>query len=392
MRGRAVRTGLAALALLGAALAPAALAPAPVAADLTQSGRVAHVSDGDTVLVDLDSDFTATPIRVRITGVQAMELSTYSRDLSRIAGECHGAEATRRMHELVFGRQVRLVARSEGSMSRMRPRRTLLVEVDGQWRDVGRILIDEGHALWMADPAEFDHNLDYSVAAAAAAPRGQNLWDDDFCGVGPQQSAQLRLGARLDAPGNDDLNPNGEHVRVENAGTGPVDLGGWWLRDSGLRRYTFPAGTVLPARQKLYVHSGLGTPSGNHLYWGQVSSVLENVTSAPTHMGEGVYLFDPQGDLRAWRQYPCHTACPPPPPAKAPVVKAPVVKAPVVKAPVVKAPVVKAPVVKAPALRTPVARRPTGEAPTTRTPVAKRPRVKRPVRTPVARPHALSPR
>jgi hypothetical protein len=37
--------------------------------------------------------------------------------------------------------------------------------------------------------------------------------------------------------------------------------------------------------------------------------VFENVTAGPALMGDGAYLFDPQGDLRARQIYPCLVAC-----------------------------------------------------------------------------------
>ncbi len=61
------------------------------------------------------------------------------------------------------------------------------------------------------------------------------------------------------------------------------------------------------------VHPGVGSSTGEDLYWGLAESVFENVTGAPTSMGDGAWLFDPDGDLRAWQMYPCVWACPPPP-------------------------------------------------------------------------------
>ena len=295
------RVSLAAAAAATALIA--ALAPAPAAAEVVATGRVTFVADGDTVDVDLDGDGTAVPVRVRVTGIQAMELSVYSRHLDRIRGECHGVEATKRMYALVFGKPVRLTSRSASSRSGTRLRRSVAVELDGTWRDVGQILVSEGHALWMSRADEYDYNRDYAARAVQAASAGIGIWDRDFCGSGPDQGAPLTVRANWDAPGYDSQNVNGEYIQVTNAGPTAVPISGWWVRDSHLRRFTFPTGTVVPARGSIYVHAGSGTSSATRFYWGQAGPVFENVTGSPTYEGDGAYLFDPQGDLRAWHQY-----------------------------------------------------------------------------------------
>ena len=40
-------------------------------------GKVTFIADGDTINVDIDGDGTHTPKRIRITGIQAMEQTTY---------------------------------------------------------------------------------------------------------------------------------------------------------------------------------------------------------------------------------------------------------------------------------------------------------------------------
>ncbi len=176
--------------LLAAALAvaAAALAPAPATAEVVATGKVTFVADGDTVDVDIDGDGTATPARIRVTGIQAMELSVYSRYLDRIRGECHGVEATKRMHALVLGKTVRLTSRYESSRSGSRLRRSLAVPVDGTWRDVGQILVSEGHALWMSRADEYDRNRDYAARAAQAGAAGIGIWDGTPAAAAPSRA------------------------------------------------------------------------------------------------------------------------------------------------------------------------------------------------------------
>jgi micrococcal nuclease len=316
--GRAALIGTAAGAV---AILSTFVTPVPAhAASVSQYGTVVFVDDGDTVDVDVDGDGTSTPRRIRFAGIQAMELHTYKADLALATGECHGIEATARLRRILGGRRVtggvvltsgarvRLTARDSRSSSRNRDERFVAVHAaDGSWRDVGTTLIREGLALPQPHRTEYTQNRAYRVFARQAAAAHRGIWDTDSCGVRPAPAARVAVTVNWDAPGDDTKNPDGEYFKVANRGTSAVALGGWWVRDSGLRRYTFAKGTVLGPGTALYVHAGGGTThrtsSGWHFYWGQAAPVFENVTGAPTYMGDGGYLFDPNGNLRAWQQY-----------------------------------------------------------------------------------------
>jgi endonuclease YncB( thermonuclease family) len=303
-------------ALLAAAAAPAQAATAcrPGSGSPTcqvWTGKVAWVPDGDTPLVDVYGDGTSTPRPIRLIGVQAMEQTVYHPTPSKRRGECHALAATARFEQLVRagGGVVRLTAQHASSSSRGRPLRSVAVKINGVWRDVGLDLIRHGYALWLPIPDEWAWNPAYRVAAQQAARDGKRLYDTDACGVGPYQGAKLSLEVNYDAEGSDAENVNGEWMRVANASSGPVPVGGWWVRDSGLRRYTFPAGTVVPARGAIYVHVGKGSATATHRYWGFSAPLFANPTFDTRAIGDGGYLFDPRGDLRAWMLYPCVTAC-----------------------------------------------------------------------------------
>ncbi len=271
---------------------------------VVQTGKVTHVADGDTLDVDIYGDGTSRPKRVRVTGINTMELTTYARDSSRLRGECHGVEATKRARQLLLGKEVRLTAREMSSKSGERLRRAVAFQDGGQWRDFGSIMLDEGHANWLSNGTEYTWNQYYAALAKRSASRGIGIWNTSACGAGPSAGARLKVRVNWDAPGNDRANKNGEYFAITNEGSASVSLGGWWVRDGvPYRRFTFPARTSLAPGQTLYVHVGSGTNSGNRFYWGQSGSVFDNANGAPKHEGDGGYLFDPQGDLRAWHQY-----------------------------------------------------------------------------------------
>jgi endonuclease YncB( thermonuclease family) len=278
----------------------------PVAADArTWHGRVTSFDDGDTIKVDIAGDGTHVAKRVRLTGIQAMEQSVYSNTPSKRRGECHSLEATARLERLIrrSHRRVRLYARYASSHANARLRRSLSVKVHGHWRDAGAIMLREGHALWLPQFIETRTNAHYATLAQQAALRHVGVWNPTYCGPGPSEGTPLRVTVNPKHTGGD-LDIPGEWVRIRSFASVPVPLGGWWVRDSGLRRYTFPHGTTLPPNGALTLHVGSATNQGSDLFWGVHTLVFEDPP-----LGDGAYLFDPQGDLRAYMTYPCRVAC-----------------------------------------------------------------------------------
>ncbi len=316
LRRLALLTAVMVTAALAAVPATAASAttpcqPAPGPVCQVWTGKVAWVADGDTILVDVNGDGTSTPRSIRMIGVQAMEQTVYSPTPGRRRGECHSLAATARVEQLVKagGGVVRLTAQHASSVSRGRPLRSIAVRINGVWRDIGGDLIRNGFALWLPFAGEWAKDASYRLAQARAAQERRNMFDTDTCGAGPHQGSGLSLWVNGDADGADDKNLNGEWIRVGNSSSYAVPIGGWWVRDSGLRRYTFPAGTVVPAGGAVYVHVGSGKSTATHKYWGLSSPIFVNATGTPQALGDGGYLFDPRGDLRSWMTYPCVLSC-----------------------------------------------------------------------------------
>ena len=337
---------LAVLAALTAALAgvvPSA-APATAAADEPLSGpcivgdptspvcsfeygTVVFVADGDTLDVKIDTSGLAEDLgltaRVRLAGVQAMELDTYSRDPAKRTGPCHGKEAVAALERMTpIGSRVRLAAQDlSARSSRDRFRRSVAYPLaDGSWQDVGTRQIQDGHALWLPNKTEYAWNASYNLWSQQAGRAGSQLWDTDYCGYGPNQYSKLQVYVRSDAEGVEGVDLNGEYVVIRNRNKRTsVDLSGWSVRDTMLRYptytaavkpppgFTFPAGTVVRPGQTVTLYVGAGTPGGGKFYWNQTAPVFENQSAAPTSVGEGAYLFDPQGDLRFWSIYGCLT-------------------------------------------------------------------------------------
>jgi len=277
---------------------------------LVWTGKVTFIDDGDTVDVDLDG--SRKTVRVRVAGIQAMEQSVYSRDPSKRRGTCNALQATARLDSLVrraHGR-VRLTAIHASSHKRSRVLRSVALRIGGRWQDLGTIMLREGRVLWLPFTDEPAWNSRYRVLEQEAALRGRRLWDPRNCGAGPHPDARLRLWVNWDADGNDGANVNGEWVRVRNLDAdAAVPIGGWVLRDAALRQYRLPAGAVVPAGGSVTLFVGSGPSGGDVFHWGQREPVFENATYDAVANGDGGFLFDPRGNLRAYSLYPCVVRC-----------------------------------------------------------------------------------
>jgi endonuclease YncB( thermonuclease family) len=273
------------------------------------TGRVTFIGDGDTVSVKLDSQKPKdAPVRVRVTGIQAMEEHVYTTDPAQRTGECHANEATARLEYLVklSNGRVQLAAQDEASHSNVRLRRQVRVNINGAWRDVGRMLIAESHVLPLSNRTEWATNASYSALSQKVAYQRTGIYNSYYCGPGPEDLASLRVWANSNPPGDD----SGEWAKVRNLDpVKTVAIGGWWLRDSDLRRYTFPPTATIPAGGTITVYVGRGAETATDFFWGYRHGVFDNVADDGRDRGDGAYLFDTEGDLRAWMTYPCRYRC-----------------------------------------------------------------------------------
>ena len=303
------------IALAGLAAPAAEAAKAPCLPDQAQpkckawKAKIVSVTDGDTVTAKVKQrGGWSKPTRIGLVGVQAMELTKYRRKNRQ--GECHSIEATERLEALIKNEVVRLTALNGSATGPSEPLpRGIAYKPGASWTDVGSVLLAEGHGLWYPDPKEWAWNAAYAKLAAQAAGHGVGLWDTDSCGAGPPPTSPLQLKVKWDAEGVDESNVNGEFVRITNPTASAVPLGGWWIRDAIARRYTLPAGAAVPAGGSILVRMGNGSSNASTYFWGQPHPVFQNVIGGGKAIGDGAYLFDPDGDLRASRVYPCFVGC-----------------------------------------------------------------------------------
>jgi endonuclease YncB( thermonuclease family) len=306
------------------ALAAAACAATPAAASTGRclggnsgprctfhTGKVTAVHDGDTISVDIAGDGTSRDFKVRFSSIQAMEQTVYSRHPSRRRGECHSLEATARVEQLIkrSGKKVRLSSQNPHAMSDTRLRRSVAVRVNGHWENLGSILMREGLTLWLPGIQEDAWNANYRLLEQEARQKGIGMWNPTHCGSGPHQDVPLRAWVNWDPVGIDTREVANEWVKIQNlSSTTTLPLTGWWIRDSDHRQLNFPAGTTIAPGDTLTVYTGHGSDTASRVYWNLSHPMFENPGDSH-HLGDGAYLFDPQGDLRLAALYPCLVAC-----------------------------------------------------------------------------------
>jgi endonuclease YncB( thermonuclease family) len=273
------------------------------------TGHATSVNDGDTIDVDIDGDHKKRSYHIRFIGIQAMELTVHANDPRKRRDECHGIEATsfvEKMLRQAHGR-VRLTAQHPTTDHLGRLFRSVNVRIGGHWVDLGEREMAAGLTLWMHHEPSIDRL--YNELEQRAAQRGIGMFNTTKCGVGPSQNVPLKVWVMSDPFGGDGDNWNNEWVKIQNqSATSRISLAHWWMRDSMLRRYTFPAGTAIDPGQTITLHVGRGSRTAKDFYWGINASVWEN-SIAGGGVGDGAYLFDPKGDLRAWMIYPCLVNC-----------------------------------------------------------------------------------
>ena len=269
-----------------------------------EEGTVTSISDGDTLVANLDAGSGARGSnRVRTIGVQAPEVAH-----NGTPAECGAAQATDRLRaQLPVGMRVQTrsvdVASSDSYSSGRIVRSLYAQDEEGNWYDTSRGTVSDGWMMWFplaadsSNKPEWAHNLEYRVLADDAAGQGRGLWSQGLCGPWQQSASawnrpdsQLRVWAQYYGT---------EKVFVENRGPSAVDLSGWIIRDSAISGYrTLPANTVIPPGEARLVYSG--------------DLNLNNLPADnPAFEGDAVYLLEPAGalatgNLRAWFPYPCN--------------------------------------------------------------------------------------
>lgn len=245
--------------------------PSPSGAEVV---TVLSIIDGDTLTVALADGGTDT---VRLIGINTPEF-----------GECFYDEATGAMAALAPpGSQIAMTVDVSDRDQFDRLLRYLWV---GQM-SVNEELVRRGAAIARRYPPDTAMADRFETAQASARSAELGLWAPDACGPAAESGLRI-LEVFYDAPGDDNVNLNGEWVTIRNDGGSVVDLSGWTLRDeSATHRFAFPAVFVLAVGETVTIRTGCGVDFGTELFWCNQGSAVWNNT------GDTAFLLDPSGNI-----------------------------------------------------------------------------------------------
>ncbi|MET8906451.1 lamin tail domain-containing protein [Micromonospora sp. NPDC004551] len=114
--------------------------------------------------------------------------------------------------------------------------------------------------------------------------------------------------AYYNSPGSDtgsNTSLNAEYVRLTNKRSSTINLKYWTLRDKSNHVYKFASDFKLGAGASVYIHTGKGTNTSTHRYWGSGAYIWNNT-------GDTAYLRNSAGtaiDSCSWGSSGSYTNC-----------------------------------------------------------------------------------
>ena len=258
--------------------------------------RKIGVIDGDTFTGVLPG--SKRRVIIRNAGIQSME-----------DREC-GAKDAKKLLARTLGKK-RVVIVSKHNSARTNKKGIFRLQRNAftsSGRDVQLAMINSGLVLPYGIGRETLRQEMYAKRAQEVAAARKGLFSGTYCRPGPVQEAQLELQVNYDASGRDWDNLSGKYVRVRNLSAVDVPIGRWRLRGGAHDSFYFPRGTVLPASGEVIVRLGSGAQTATTFFW-QGHRMRFFVPGQSRYQGGGAYLFDTDGDIRAWSMYPCRVNC-----------------------------------------------------------------------------------
>ena len=139
-------------------------------------------------------------------------------------------------------------------------------------------LLELGYPWLYESP--FSRRSEFAADERRARNDGAGLWNYDGPTIaadgGTAQRSIALTDYRVDAPGDDHENENGEYVMLTNVGSSTLELSGWTLSDAADHRFRFPDGFALDPGASVTVYTGTGTDSSTERYWGSDTAIWKN--------------------------------------------------------------------------------------------------------------------
>ncbi len=234
------------------------------------SAVVASVYDGDTLTL-------ATGDKVRLRWVNTPELKPE---------EAFGPEARAATEAFVGRGEVRLLLGSANPRDGY-GRIVAGIETAAGSLSLHLLELGLGHVFVIPpDPTDLAPMLAAQERARAAK---LGIWSTD------RYAGALHMTSfHANGPGDDNLDPNGEYLRICNISPGPVNLAGWRITRHDGRSYPLP-NLVVPAGHTFELHSGPGPhltdPAGQlEVHLGATAGIWNDDHDRAT-------LYDPSGAI-----------------------------------------------------------------------------------------------
>jgi len=221
---------------------------------------VKEVIDGDTIIL---SDGR----RVRLIGINTPEHGMYFYE-----------EAKEALEMIVLGKKVFL----EKDVSEKDQYGRLLRYVYLGDLFVNMEMVKRGFANVYTYPPDVKYMNEFLEAERYARENNLGLWLKS-------DSASVEIYINYDAPGNDNINLNGEYVMIRNTGKEIIDIYGWTIKDSATSTYKFGRYLFKPG-EVIRLFTGSGEDSEGKFYWGSSKPVWNN-------KHDTLYLRDKDGLL-----------------------------------------------------------------------------------------------
>lgn len=310
---------------------------------VTASGAIEHVWECGIVYKHEDGDTTHVKtttnklVEVRNVGLQTPEMAKAKPGGGHFPAQCGAQQAYENfkalMPEEITIVQLRSITNgTNGWGGGSRPTRSVykLNNATGVFDiDVQAEQIKAGWSMWWPTAAEWAHNKEYLDLMNDAKTRGAGLWNPNLCGPAVGAAPLIWFNANAPTIGTDLEPAFGEYVILKNDTTSPMDLTGWSLRDNSLNFFWDSANSVWmqgsnkfgalilrPGEHKIvYLDNPDGYPlspteyeyfnwsrnaPGAQLTNGSINGAYAN--------GDGIYLQDPSGNMRASMTNPCTSA------------------------------------------------------------------------------------
>jgi endonuclease YncB( thermonuclease family) len=230
--------------------------------------RIAREVDGDSLELEIDEEV----VEVRLVGINAPELA-----------DCQGPAAGDALGALLRSGDIGVAGSERDQFDR------LLVELEVDGASVNEAMVRDGWALAIHGDGDA-----YVGAMWAAAEDQIGMWSPSVPGCNPVDADVVVLNAEPDPPGRDEENLDQEYVVIGNAGTEPLELGGWQLRDESTgNRFVFDDRRLGPGDELVLV-TGCGQDTDREVFWCSEFPVWSN-------QGETVLVLAPDGAIAAHR-------------------------------------------------------------------------------------------